>query len=492
MTRDGYSAVRAPAIARADPKRASDLLGTFAALADVGRRAWHVLISMRTGLALMLALAVLGIMGTLVVQADPRLQGDRLAYGGWLESVRPRYGGWTGVLDVLGAFSVFSSIWFRGIVALLATSILACSVNRAPHLWRQAVRPRTSMSDTFFRHAPLSASIATPAGPHAALAEVQSAFRARRFRTIVTHDGDAIRFYADRFRWAPFGTVIAHLSLVFILVGALIGTAWGFREEGLAVPVGSRVEVGYGTGMSIEARSFTDSYYLDGTPSDFASDLVLYRNGAQVAAQIVRVNEPLRAGDVTVYQSFFGATAAMQVADPTGAVVFDGGVPLLWASDDGRRRVGRASLLGAGLTAYVFGAASGEMDPRIKPGQVMVQVFASGGRSSPLATEVLSQGQPARIAGLDFTFVRERQFTGLIVARDPGTAFVWIGAGLLLFGMTLVFFFPRRRAWALIRPRPDGSSIRVGAILRRDVTFESDFRRLVDEMRVALTGPNAG
>jgi cytochrome c biogenesis protein len=484
--------VRTPAIARADREPTDDLdEGLTVSPADIRERLWHFFISMRTGLALMLALAVLGLFGSLLVQADPAIQGDRQAYAAWLESVRPRYGGWTGVLDALGLFSIFSSIWFRGIIVLLTTSILACSVNRAPRLWRQAVHPRTKLRESFFAHTPLGASIAATTGPDGALAEVRAAFRARHFRTLVQRDADTIHFYADRFRWGPFGTVIAHLSLVLILAGALIGTAWGFRNDGLAVPVGSRVDVGYGTGLSIEAKSFTDSYYTNGSPSDFRSDLVMYRDGAQVAAQTIRVNEPLRAGDVTVYQSFYGAAAVIRVADRTGKVVFDQGVPLVWTTKDGRHRVGQILLPDAGLTAYVTGAASGEVDPQIKAGQMKIDVYTSGSESSPIATEVISQGRPAKIAGLEITFVRERQFTGLIVARDPGAGFVWIGAGLLLFGICVVFFFPRRRAWALIRPRPDGSSIHLAAISRHDVTFQSDFTRLVDEMKLALTGPSA-
>ena len=484
--------MRTPTNAQADRAPTDDLDGGLAtSSADIGARLWHVFISMRTGLALMLGLAALGLIGTLLAQADPALQGDRQAYAAWLESVRPRYGGWTGVLDALGLFTIFSSIWFRGIIVLLATSVLACSANRAPHLWRQAVHPRTNVGESFFAHAPLSASIASPTDPDAALAEVRAAFRARHFRTIVTQDGDTIQLYADRFRWGPFGTVIAHLSLILILAGALIGTAWGFRNNGLAVPVGSRVEVGYGTGLSIEARSFTDSYYTNGSPSDFTSDLVLYRNGAAVTAQTIRVNEPLRAGDVTVYQSFYGAAAVMQVTDPDGKVVFDRGVPLEWISEDGKRRVGQMTLPDTGLTAYVIGAASGEVDPQIKPGQMQIEVYETRGQRGPIASEVISQGRPTRIAGLDFAFIRERQFTGLIVARDPGAIFVLIGAGLLVFGIGLVFIFPLRRAWAVIRWRPDGSSILVGAISGRDVTHQSDFLRLVDEMKLALTGPSA-
>jgi cytochrome c biogenesis protein len=462
--------MRTPTNAQADRTPADDLDGGLAtSSADIGARLWHVFISMRTGLALMLGLAALGLIGTLLAQADPALQGDRQAYAAWLESVRPRYGGWTGVLDALGLFTIFSSIWFRGIIVLLATNV----------------------GESFFAHAPLSARIASPTDPDAALAEVRAAFRARHFRTIVTQDGDTIQLYADRFRWGPFGTVIAHLSLILILAGALIGTAWGFRNNGLAVPVGSRVEVGYGTGLSIEARSFTDSYYTNGSPSDFTSDLVLYRNGAAVTAQTIRVNEPLRAGDVTVYQSFYGAAAVMQVTDPDGKVVFDRGVPLEWISEDGKRRVGQMTLPDTGLTAYVIGAASGEVDPQIKPGQMQIEVYETRGQRGPIASEVISQGRPTRIAGLDFAFIRERQFTGLIVARDPGAIFVLIGAGLLVFGIGLVFIFPLRRAWAVIRWRPDGSSILVGAISGRDVTLQSDFLRLVDEMKLALTGPSA-
>ena len=69
--------------------------------------------------------------------------------------MRPRYRGWTPVLDKLGVFSIFTSIWFKATSVLLATSVLACSVNRAPRLWKVAFRPRTRMGETFFTHAAL-------------------------------------------------------------------------------------------------------------------------------------------------------------------------------------------------------------------------------------------------------------------------------------------------------------------------------------------------
>jgi cytochrome c biogenesis protein len=123
---------------------------------DVFERLWHLLISMRTGLALMLVLALLTLVGTLVAQVPAGIQADPGAYQQWLTSVRPKYGGWTTVFDMTGLFAVFSSLWFRATTVLLTTSILACSINRAPRLWRQAVHPRIAASPAFLDHAPLA------------------------------------------------------------------------------------------------------------------------------------------------------------------------------------------------------------------------------------------------------------------------------------------------------------------------------------------------
>jgi cytochrome c biogenesis protein len=486
--------VRTPALTLAEPDLGDDL-GSALAISPtaLGERLWHFFISMQTGLVLILALAVLGVIGTLLVQAPTGLTSDPEAYAAWLDGLRPKYGGWTGIFDALGFFSMFTSVWFKGIVVLLTTSILSCSVNRAPRLWKQAVHPRTRMSEAFYERTPLGATIEAADSPADVSAELQHALGTRRFRVIVTEDAAAgtVELFADKNRWGPFGTVFAHLSLVAILVGAIVGGATGFRNSDLAVPVGSTVDVGFGTGLSIQAKSFSDSYYTDGSPSDYASDLVLYHDGQQVAAQTVRVNQPLRYGDVSIYQSFYGPAVAMKVTDSDGAVVFEQGVPLLWSTNDGTRRVGQMLLAEQGLVAYVIGAASGEVDAEIRAGQMMVEVFRSTSQEVPIASEVMTQAQPVAMAGLTFTFERERQFTGLIVARDPGAIFIWLGSALLVGGIALVFFFPHRRAWALIRVGARGTVARIGAVGRHDVMFESEFRRLIDETTVRLAAPPA-
>jgi cytochrome c biogenesis protein len=460
--------------------------GSSVSVSDVLDRLWRFFISMRTGLWLILALGLLSLVGTLLVQAPPGMTADPAAYDAWVSSLKPKYGLWTPVLNTLGLFSVFTSIWFKAISVLLATSIIACSVNRAPRLWKTAFHPRARMGETFFAHAPLRADVLVPTEPDTAMENVRKVLRAHRFRTIAEPDDEGLNLYADRFRWGPFGTVIAHVSFVIILVGFFLSTATGFKDTGFTAPVGSKVAVGHDTGLTVEARSFNDAYYADGSPSDYASDLVLYKNGQQVNRQTVRVNQPMTWDGVSFYQSFFGVAAAMQVKDVAGKVVYGDAVPLSFQSDDGSHAIGQLDMKSKGVSVYVIMAASGRPDPNIKAGQVQLEVHEAG-KNDPVATQVVDQGKPATIAGLTYTFERTRQFTGLTVARDPGANFVWVGSTLLVLGLILVFFFPHRRVWVRIRKTSGGSEILCASTMKRDVAFEPKFHQLVTDIQLAGT-----
>ena len=481
--------VRTPALEKAAAREQDEQGGGLLSPNEILERVWHLFISMKFGLFLILLLAIMALVGALVAQAPAGMRSDPQAYAAWLDGVRPKYGGWTALLDTIGAFGVFSSLWFKGVVVLLVTSIVACSVNRAPRLWKQTVHPRTSMGAAFYEHAPYHGEAEVPAESAAAVAEVTRELKARHYRTIVSEDAGVVSVYADRFRWAPFGTVIAHLSIVVVLAGVVIGSQFGYRDEGFAVPVGSTVPVANGSGISVEAISFSDSYDVNtGAPSDYASDVAIWKDGQRVAQQTIRVNEPLRYGDLTFYQSFFGPAAVLKVATPDGKVVHDAGVALAFSSNSDSRRVGQLVLPDQGLTVLVVGAASGVDDPDIRPGQMQVEVYNTADTSAPIGMQVVDQGKPVRIGGLDYTFERERQYTGLIVASDPGTIFVWLGCLLLVGGMFLVFFFPNRRIWARIARGTTDTTIQVGAIARHDASFEADFKKLISDAQHALGG----
>lgn len=450
-------------------------------------RLWHFFISMRTGLGLMLGLGVLTLIGTLVKQAPAGIVDDPAAYATWLESVRPDYGGWTSVLDALGFFHMWTSWPFKILMILLTTSILACSVNRAPRLWRHATNPRVHMGESFFAHATLRQEVSAPVDTEQALEDVTAVLRRHHYRVLPAPDdtGGVRNLYAEKFRFGPFGTVLSHVSFVVILLGAFLSATTGFKDTQFTATVGDRVEVGHDSGLAVELKSFQEAYYPDGSPKDYASDLVLYKDGQQVQHATVRVNRPMKQDGVTFYQSFFGFSQVMRIADAQGAVLWDGGVPLVWQSDDGTHTIGEAVLGDSGTTVMVVAPASGEVDPAIKAGQVQVEVYRDG-TDAPIATQVLDQGDPTEVAGMTITSQRSAQFTGLIVARDRGALVVWLGSLGLVLGMFMVFFFPHRRIWIRVRPESAGTTrINLASLLRKDVTFESRFRALATDIELA-------
>ncbi len=442
--------------------------------AELARRVLRLFHNKHFGLLLILAMGFLTLMGTLLQQAAEEVRGDPAAYADWLDSVRPRYGGWTGILDAAGMFAVFSSVWFKAVTILLALSIIACTLHRVPLLWQAARHPHTHVTSRFLDHGGAHAAVSLPVPPKEALARVDAALAGHRYRRVSEPRGPGLNLYADRFRFAPFGTAVAHTSFVIILLGVLVTTTAGFKDQQFAVTVGSRAEVGHGTGLAVEAREFTDVYHPSGAPKDYASDLVLYHDGVQVAQQVVRVNQPMRYDGVSFYQAFFGIATVVKVTDGRGATVFEGGVPLRWSSGDGSRSFGRFDIPGRGITAYVITAASGKIDPEIGAGQVQLEVHTQGEQAGDRpATALVSQGRSASLAGHTFTFERERQFTGLIVGRDPGAVWVWVGSGLMVLGLLLTLFFRHRRVWVRVEEAPGGSRVRLASTERADSAFET-------------------
>src|SRR5665811_1873252 len=87
--------------------QAPDLEGEPFSPSDALEWLWRTFTSMRTALVLILGLAVLALVGTLLVQAPPGLTADPKAYDAWLVGLKPRYGGFTTIMDKLGLFAVF-------------------------------------------------------------------------------------------------------------------------------------------------------------------------------------------------------------------------------------------------------------------------------------------------------------------------------------------------------------------------------------------------
>lgn len=122
-------------------------------------------------------------------------------------------------------------------------------------------------------------------------------------------------------------------------------------------------------------------------------------------------------------------------------------------------------------------------------GQVLAQLTddASGdptllltGPSRPAMS--LAAGRPVVSGGYEYTFEGTRAFTGISVKRDHGAWFIWVATGMLLGGLAITFYVPRRRLWLKLT----GNATQVAGLAEKSGGFERDMRILATRMGVPI------
>lgn len=435
------------------------------------------------GLILILLFAALAVVGSVIPQAAPGTYDDVAAKESFLNNVSEVYGGWTPVLNALGFFHVFTSIGFYVIVGMLGISIAACTVHRIPELVKRKHRPRLHVAKRFFDRARYRAGVTTSVSTEEALDTAKSVLESDRFR-VLPDPKDKDAFYADRFSWAGIGTVIAHGSFIIILLAFVVSSTWGVEED-LPIPVGGSVDLGHDTGLAAHAVSFKDTYTEDGQPADYVTELQLLDGGEVVAEQEIRVNTPLDYGGFRYHQSTFGIASDVVVTSSGGEVVYEASVPMLYSSNQNQNAVGKFDLPDTDLEVIVVTAASGATRSEVPVGAALFEVYEKEG-GDPVGHALVRQGSTEAVGPYDFSFERERQYTGILMRQDPGTIWMWIGSTLLVVGMSITFLFPYRRLWVRVDDEGDERVIRLGAVARLDYAYQRLFEKIVEEMDVRL------
>ena len=112
-----------------------------------------------------------------------------------------------------------------------------------------------------------------------------------------------------------------------------------------------------------------------------------------------------------------------------------------------------------------------------------IQIVLFKPNQEPLALWVLKnfpQIEPKSDVAITLEEVTSKEYTGLQVAKDPGVWIVWIGSGLMIFGLLVSFFFSHQRIWIRI-PKGSGQEIVLaGSTNKNRVGFEKTFGQLVE------------
>jgi cytochrome c biogenesis protein len=413
------------------------------------------------------------------------------SYAGWLAQPRAKYGEpLATALGTLDLYRVFSSFGFRALIAVLTLSVVVCTVNRAPGIVSSVTRPTIRVPERLFERAPLRAEFSYSQMPPETVRErAATVLSGHRFRAVPWEDDGALAVFADRNRFGKYGTFINHIGIVAILAAAVMGGAFGWRDDAFMVPEGSTRPVGRGTSLSLMSQEFVEEYFPNGTAKDFRSEVVLLDGGQEVARKTIRVNDPLDYHGIRFHQAFFGPAAVIRARDAGGAVVHEDGVALGYelkgsaGSGTGLTRNGGFFTLGSrnGLPTLavwvVMPANVREVDPDIPAGSVRLEIFEPR-QARPSAIETLPQGETREILGHTFEFVREKQFSGVQISYNPAINLIWLACGLMVLGSAAVFYFPLRRVWVRADETPHGTRLRVAAVSNKDVLFAREFEKL--------------
>jgi cytochrome c biogenesis protein len=448
----------------------------------VAERAWRFLCSVRAALYEIAFLALLVLIGTLrgsVIPAQlPR----------FVPALEPVVMRWY-------AFDVFHSLVFSLTLALIAVAIAVCTINRVPGIWQAIARPTVATNYGFFRAAEPAVIQRSGDPPRVVAGELAAILRARRYRVLSECRGEAIHLYADKHRWGKLGTFPFHLALILLLVGGIVGSELGFRETMFTVAEGSTRPVGRGTALRLELVRFVDSYNQAGAPTEYRSDVVLYDGEREVRRASLAVNHPLTYDGVTFYQASYGQAAHLRIADAGGNVLYDEAVPFEFVSksnSDAPAALVDLPVRGARLELFFPNL---KLDAKPEIGSVKLQPGEIYAQARDLKTSVpigkgavIAQGDTASLAGLDLQFVRERRFTLLQVAYNPGIPILFGAAVLLVLGLVITFFFPHRRIRALVTTTEHGSETVLAPLSRRDWGGKRDFVRALAPIEAQL-GP---
>ena len=476
----------APQVALSTPRRALPARGPLSAPARLGRGVYGLLTSVRFAVVQIIAIALAGVVGIIVPQLPGIAARSPADYAEQMEILRARVEpslgpAITDAFEALGLFSVFTAWWFTALLALLALSIVVCTLDRTPRLWRSARDVRVVQPDPFYD--PELPDRAVIAGGLAA-DDVRAALRRARFgvREEVAADGTWY-LYGDRHQHAKLFTLISHAGLVGFLLAAAVTSRLGF-ETGILLPEGQALPVeSIGTAglVSVKSLGFSAPRDANGRFTDFATDLAVYQGGREIARKTIRVNDPLEAAGYTFHQNFFGPAVDLAIRDGAGRLLWSGPIPL--DEQNAGRPYGRFTIPGRdeGLEMLLGTDAAGAASLAV----VGYRIVGEDAAGAPLVeTTFVGGASPGRTyvvdtSDLQITFEEVTAYSGVIVKRDPGANLVWVSFLLLILGLSLTFYFPRRRTWA--RLAPDGE-LRLVARADRYVDLRREFTRLLEDL----------
>ena len=430
-----------------------------------GTRLLAILSSLRLAISLFLILAFLTIFGTFIDQG--REAGFYVGHYG------EKWGKWIVRLKV---DDIYHSWYYVSLLSLLCINALSCVYNRFPITFKSMFRERVNVSKEFlkkqreYRELTLSKDQYSEAEVQE---HVKSVLAKKRYKTQTVNDGQETIVFGQKGVLGRIGSHTAHLSVIVILGGGLLGSLLGFRLFGTFY-VHSTTFVPQGD-FSLRVNKFWIDRYPNGMVKSYFSDLDVLKQGKVVQHKVISVNHPLEYDGLRFYQASFGN--AFDRLDSAKVLIvnrvkkqFLGQVMLPWntlqpvSKTDLSLKVIRyvSDFAFDPKTNSVYSKSEKESNPAIQ-----LAVFQNGkeiGRPWFFYNFPQIQVMKSLPYFIVFAGYKAPLYTGLEVAKDPGVKVVWAGSFLLVGGLFLSSYVYHRKIWARIRENSGNIQVILGGV----------------------------
>lgn len=429
---------------------------------------WNFFASIRLSVVLLLAIAVASIMGTVIPQNE-----SVQMYVAKFGAVGYR------IFSTLDVFDMYASWWFQALLLLLVINIVVCSLDRLPVTLKAVSSNRMARNPSMFRNLKSKETFDT-ATPMDLLREACRKLVSGSEGVQETPEG----FYivGEKGRWTRFGVYGVHLSIILLLVGALIGSMFGFEgyvniDEGESVSA-VRLNNGLMQALPFELRcdDFDVSFYPNGTPKEYRSAMSILEQGQEVLQRDIIVNSPLRYRGINLFQSHydFVFVELTFVSKETGENYRE------------RTTIGDRIELPEALGSFVLTGFQGAMDYRGRDvGPVFFgHLISTDGKAETILLPVnIPELDWERKGAVTISVSDIRYYTRLQVTRDPGVWVVYSGFIMLIVGCFITFFTSHQHLFVEAVRNNRGCRVTVAGFANKNkFGMEQEVKRIVERL----------
>ncbi len=315
--------------------------------------------------------------------------------------------------------------------AILITGVAAVAVRIPPVVreWLHPV-PLANSRDVLATDVPLTTQLTGAERAH-----MLGALRSAGYRLSENTTPTSWLVAGTRRGWSRFSAIASHLSLVLLVVGGALGTAFAEETRFGLFPGEQSLLAGPRPAATSAVRfdGLDATFDERGRPLRFDTRVTFIHAGDVVRSQVLQVNDPGSFDGYLVHAWTYGPAVELRVEDLGGRTLFDGWVALGGSASSSRAPFVELPSLGATIGVEIANADAN-----------LARLIIAG-EHGVSDTTVLGPGERRRLGNTLASLRGFATYVTFLSRRDPGMGILFAGGFLLAGSQAIAFYLPRRR-----------------------------------------------